>query len=176
MSTMASQITSLTIVYPIVYLSADQRKYQSSALLAFVRGIRWGPVNSPHKGPVTRKRFSFDEFITMLVAVTRKRKTCISDVKIRWYLMCYQVKLLITTSSVNLGNALAIGPIAIEEHKISIAPMNDVIASNKNLKTTNIALSLVYFYFFVATNPVAQSLTFLTCLQNVLIICIVTFP
>ena len=36
---MASQITSLTIVYLTVYLGADQRKHQSSASLAFVRGI-----------------------------------------------------------------------------------------------------------------------------------------
>ena len=36
---MQSQITSLTIVYPIVYWIADQRKHQSSASLAFVRGI-----------------------------------------------------------------------------------------------------------------------------------------
>ena len=34
----ASQITSLTIVYPIVYSDADQRKHRSSASLAFERG------------------------------------------------------------------------------------------------------------------------------------------
>ena len=39
MGTIASQITSLTIVYSIVYSNADQRKHQSSASLAFVRGI-----------------------------------------------------------------------------------------------------------------------------------------
>ena len=39
MTTMASQITSLTVVYSIVYLGVDQRKHQSSASLAFVRGI-----------------------------------------------------------------------------------------------------------------------------------------
>ena len=54
MGTMASQITSLTIVYSTVYSDADQRKHQSSASLAFVRGIHRGPVNSPHKWPVTR--------------------------------------------------------------------------------------------------------------------------
>ena len=41
MTTVASQITSLTIVYSIVYSGADQRKHQSSASLAFVRGIHW---------------------------------------------------------------------------------------------------------------------------------------
>ena len=39
MGTMASQITSLTIVYSTVYSDADQRKHQSSASLAFVWGI-----------------------------------------------------------------------------------------------------------------------------------------
>ena len=63
MSTTASQITSLTIVYSTVYLDADQRKHQSSASLAFVRGIHRGPVNSPHKGPVTQKIFPFDDVI-----------------------------------------------------------------------------------------------------------------
>ena len=58
MDTMASQITSLTIVYSSVDSGADQRKHQSSASLAFVRGIHRWPVNSPHKGPVTRKNVS----------------------------------------------------------------------------------------------------------------------
>ena len=39
MSPMASQITSLMIIYSIAYSGADQRKHQSSASLAFVRGI-----------------------------------------------------------------------------------------------------------------------------------------
>ena len=59
----ASQITSLTIVYSILYTDADQRKHQSFSSLAFVRGIHRGPVNSPHKWPVTRKRFPFDDVI-----------------------------------------------------------------------------------------------------------------
>ena len=63
MGTIASQITSLTIVYSIVYSDADQIKHQSSASLAFVRGIHRGPVNSPHKWPVTRKMFPFDDVI-----------------------------------------------------------------------------------------------------------------
>ena len=46
MTTMASQITSLTVVYSIIYSDADQRKHQNSASLAFVWGIhrdRWIP-------------------------------------------------------------------------------------------------------------------------------------
>ena len=45
------------------FQGADQRKHQSSASLAFVRGINRWPVNSPHKWPVTRKMFSFDDVI-----------------------------------------------------------------------------------------------------------------
>ena len=63
MAAMASQITSLTIVYSTVYSGADQSKHQSSASLAFVWGIHRGPVNSPHKWPVTRKMFPFDDVI-----------------------------------------------------------------------------------------------------------------
>ena len=62
MGTMASQITSLAIVYSTVNSSADKIKHQSSASLAFVRIYQW-PVNIPHKGPVTRKLFPFDDVI-----------------------------------------------------------------------------------------------------------------
>ena len=63
MSAMASQITSVSIVYSTVCSGAYQRKHESSASLAFVRGIHWWLVNSPHKGPVTRKMFPFDDVI-----------------------------------------------------------------------------------------------------------------
>ena len=65
MGAIASQITSLTIVYSIVYSDADQRKHQSSASLAFVRGIHRGLVNSLHKWPATRKMFPFDDVIML---------------------------------------------------------------------------------------------------------------
>ena len=64
MSAMASQITSLKIVYSTVYSGTDQRKHQSSASLAFVRGIHWWPVNS---GPVTRKMLPLDDVIMYTV-------------------------------------------------------------------------------------------------------------
>ena len=65
MGAMASEITSLMIVYSIVHSGADQIKHQSSALLAFVRGVHRWPVNSPHKEPVTRKMCPFDDVIIM---------------------------------------------------------------------------------------------------------------
>ena len=58
MSAMASQITGVSIVCSTVCPGADQRKQQSSTSLAFAREIHRSPVNSPHKGPVTRKNVS----------------------------------------------------------------------------------------------------------------------
>ena len=66
MSEIASQITSLTIVYSTVHSGADQSKHQSSASLAFVWEIHRWPVNFPHKWPVTRKIFPFDDVIMPL--------------------------------------------------------------------------------------------------------------
>ena len=71
MGAIGSQITSLTIVYSTVYSGADQSKHQSSASLAFVWGIHRGPVNSPHKWPVTRKMFPFDDVIMKCIKHTQ---------------------------------------------------------------------------------------------------------
>ena len=80
---MASQITSLTIVYSTVYSGADQRTHQSSASMVFVRGIHRSPVNSPHKRPVTRKMFPFDDVIM------RHRNRCRRTVQLAWN--CYSL-------------------------------------------------------------------------------------
>ena len=64
MGMMASQITSLTIVYSTVYSGPDQRKHQSSASLACMWGIHRWPVNSTHKWSVMRKMFPFDDIMT----------------------------------------------------------------------------------------------------------------
>ena len=81
MSTMTSQITSLTIVYSTVYSGAVQRKHQSSASLAFVRGIHRWPVNSPHKGPVSRKMFSFDGVIMIRIFAILQVTSHVSNIK-----------------------------------------------------------------------------------------------
>ena len=62
MDAIASQIISLMIVYSTVYSDADQSKHQSSASLA---------LNSPHKWPVTRKMFPFDDVIMFWLKKTR---------------------------------------------------------------------------------------------------------
>ena len=51
MGEMVYKIASLPTVYLTVYSDTYQRKHQSSASLAFVRGTHQSPVNSPHKGP-----------------------------------------------------------------------------------------------------------------------------
>ena len=62
-SVMSSQITSLTIVYSTFYSGTNQRKHKRSESLAFVRAIHRRPVNSLHKGPVSRKMFPFDDVV-----------------------------------------------------------------------------------------------------------------
>ena len=96
MGAISSQITSLTIVYSTVYSDADLRKHQSSASLAFVRGIHRGLVNSPHKWPVTRKMFPFDD-VNMLPAQSDQNHAIIhtfsgnlSFVSIPKYLGCFR--------------------------------------------------------------------------------------
>ena len=66
MDMMVSQITSISIVCSTIGSGADQRKYQSSVSLAFMRGIHRWPLNSAHKGLVMQKMFPFDDFITYL--------------------------------------------------------------------------------------------------------------
>ena len=100
MTMLASQITSLTVVYSIVYSGVNQRKHQSSASLAFVRAIHRGPVNFPHKWPVTRKMFPFDDVIMVVKNVVWKtasilsRPQCVNRLAIQLLLHHCQVCLL----------------------------------------------------------------------------------
>ena len=87
-SAVASQITSFSTVCSAVCSDAHQTKHQSSAFLAFVRGIHWWPVDSPHKGTVTRKMFPFDDVIMATKSVPRVfranvQRTCnVTEIKV----------------------------------------------------------------------------------------------
>ena len=80
MGAMASQITSLTIVYSTIHSGTDERKHQSSASLAFVCGIHRWPVNCSHKWPVTQKMFPFDDVIMIFCNLSND-----SACQICWY-------------------------------------------------------------------------------------------
>ena len=70
MTTMASQITSITVVYSIVFSGADKKKTSKLRVTGLCAGNSPGPVNSPHKEPVTRKIFPFDDVIMYRVQST----------------------------------------------------------------------------------------------------------
>ena len=76
MSAMASQITNL-LNRSFMHWS----KHQNSASLAFVRGIHRWPVDSPHRGPVTRRCFhlmtsSCPEYALSFGSVYNPPKSC----------------------------------------------------------------------------------------------------
>ena len=64
----ASQITGVSIVCSVVCSDAEHRHYQSSVSLAFMRMIHRWPVDSPRKGPVTRKMYPFDDVIMLPIS------------------------------------------------------------------------------------------------------------
>ena len=84
MGAMGSQITSLTIVYSTVHSGADQGKHESSASLAFKRGLHRWQMNSPRKWPVTRKMFPFNDVIMALPSVLHY---CVEHVIISGHLL-----------------------------------------------------------------------------------------
>ena len=89
MSEIASQITSLTIVYSTVYSGTNQRKHQSSASLAFVRGIHG---EFPAQRPETRKMFPVDDVIMSVLfnqyevtaLLNSLNKKCVAVITARW--------------------------------------------------------------------------------------------
>ena len=83
---MASQIPGISIIYSSLGSGADQRKHQSSVSLAFERGIHRWQVNSPHKGPVTRKMSPFDDVIMFILPLEGINLSCIPKWK---YFPCY---------------------------------------------------------------------------------------
>ena len=109
MSAMASQIK---IVYSTVYSGAYQRKHQSSASRAFVRGIHRSPVNSPHKGPVTRKMFPLDDVmmsrgipITDIPIIVREASQSLMQYHLTMLIMWYREKKLKAVGKIVLNQS-----------------------------------------------------------------------
>ena len=74
MTAIASQITSLTNVYSTVYQTQIKENIKAPRHWPLC-GEFTGTVNSPHKGPVTRKMFPFDDVImrfNVVYVVTHK--------------------------------------------------------------------------------------------------------
>ena len=84
MSAIVSQITGVSIVYSAVCSGEDQRKHQSSASLGriHVPTARW-PVNSLHKGPVTRKMPPFHDVIMNVQALVNISDYIVSELQ-KW--------------------------------------------------------------------------------------------
>ena len=58
------------------------KKKSKLTSLAFVRGIHWWVMNSPQKGPVTRKMFPFDDIIMVkcvLIQSSNHNQQCITN-------------------------------------------------------------------------------------------------
>ena len=128
---MASQITSLTIVYSAVYSGADQRKHQSSASLAFVRGIHRWPMNSPHKWPVTRIFFPFDDVIVCIFLAmglymrTKINGTTVLCMENPWVMWCFIFK--IALGVIVCGASAMLAQAATSYADDALLPANDSI-------------------------------------------------
>ena len=72
------QSTGVSIVCKNICSGADQRKHQSSASLAVVRGVHRWPVSSPNKGPKSGK--CFDDvimvYLTCLSCIYMNDRSC----------------------------------------------------------------------------------------------------
>ena len=88
MSAIVSQITIVPIIRLTVCSGADQRKYQTSMSLAFVRGIHHWLVVSLHKGPEMQKILTFGDIITNFSPCSRyARRVWLANVNecIAWW-------------------------------------------------------------------------------------------
>ena len=63
MSSMTSQINGVSSVWLTICSGADHRNHKSSVSLEFLKGIHRWLMDSPHKGPVMRRIFPFDDVI-----------------------------------------------------------------------------------------------------------------
>ena len=161
MGTLASQITSIAIVYSTVYSGADQRKYQSSASLASVRGIHRGPVNSPHKWPVRRKMCPFDDVIM-------RWKLCRDTAIVRQEnefenIVCKMAAILFRYQYFNsLVNTLT----HYRWHKFRSSEIHNSSSCRKNLFRNNFFLSELLLWWWCVALLVFQTASFSILLVN----------
>ena len=106
MGIIVSQITSITIVYSTDCSGADQRNYQSSSSLAFVWGIHRWLVNSPHKGPVTRKMLQFGD----VVMKNARRVSGGLTMQLTHWFLCYCWVFLLTALKPHVTNLWSVPP------------------------------------------------------------------
>ena len=149
MGAIASQITRFTIVYSTFYSDADQRKHQNSASLAFVWGIHQGPVNFPHKWPVTRKMFPFDDVIMQekcLNVCDRHRHKYQAYVRlVMWIVFMAKIYYLCHSASNHKFQAIADSPASVFARNNKSASVNLGIKNSKasKVRTHNAHLSLL---------------------------------
>ena len=128
MGTIASQITSLMTAYSTVYSDADQRKRQSSASLAFVRGIHRGPVNSLHKWPVTRKKFPFDDVIMYFCWCPNSLRQQHISRDVIYYVLCWGINGPLALRERGLCAWRINGPLALRERGLCSWRINEPLA------------------------------------------------
>ena len=153
MGAMASQITSITIVYSTIYPGADQRKYQNTASLTFVQGIHRRPVNSPHKWPVTRKMFPFDDVIMFYIC---SRQT----VEGLWYLETHYCSIILCECHLNI-RLYMIRQYAIRDAEACLAFMHlstKVTSLNASWAKLTSPQLLVLFLSFWSSETICLSL------------------
>ena len=122
MSAMASQITSLAIVYSTVYLGADKTKHQSSAPLPFVREIHRWPVNYPHKGPVTRKMSPFDDVTMHLGRVVPYGDKAVSRYWLRYWFVAWRHQVITWTNDITTSAQAMIPCNEFENYALNLLP------------------------------------------------------
>ena len=163
MSMIASQITSLTIFYSTVHSGGDQRKHQSSASLAFVRGIHRGLVNSPHKGPVRRKMFPFDDFIMI---------RCYNNA-VQYSLILYTVLLCLRQ---NQGSICVCAQpmrdnVTLQHHLSLAGCIHKIIPENINFNLNSLKHAILHLYrelwgvFMMILEKIDQEITRLYCIE-----------
>ena len=159
---MTSQITGVSDVCWTFYPAAGQKKHQSSASLVFVRGIRWWLADSPHKGPVTRKMFPFDnvinEMLTNGISIKFQIrpnfavlwfKTCSTDrneilhtsQKLHCHVACaislWSAKYILNQSTAKFGrisNSIEISLVGRAPYLLNVEKLK--LGTNKNLRLT----------------------------------------